>query len=216
MTPNTPLSSIFSSIARAIAPPAVGSVPVPNSSISTRELSVAFARISFILVRWELYVLKSFSNDCSSPISMNMSSNILNSLTSLAGTSNPHWNMYCSIPTVLRHTDFPPAFGPEMTRRCLSGVRVRVRGTICFFSFLSAASRIGWRPFTIFMVSSCEMMGFPASICIATRALALMKSISPMNLAPSINCGRYGRRKSVNSLNILKISLCWANISSFT
>jgi proline iminopeptidase len=42
-----------------------------------------------------------------------------NSESSLTGGSNPHWNMYCSNPTVFRQTDFPPAFGPEMIKiRC--------------------------------------------------------------------------------------------------
>ena len=85
-----------------------------------------------------------------------------------------------------------------------------------FFSFLRAASRIGCLPFIILRVSSWERMGLPASICIATSALALMKSISPMNFAPAMSSGRYGRRKSENSLRMRSISLCWAKMSSFT
>ena len=39
---------------------------------------------------------------------------------SLTGTGMPHCSMYCSSPTVLRHTDLPPALGPEIMMKRLS------------------------------------------------------------------------------------------------
>ena len=43
------------------------------------------------------------------------------------GGSNPHCVMYCTTLTVFRHTDFPPAFGPDIIN-------------ILFFSFSSILS----------------------------------------------------------------------------
>ena len=95
-----------------------GSVPVPNSSISTSERPAAPRRMFFMFSRCELYVLRSLSIDCSSPMSMNRSSNRPISEFSEAEIRNPFCIMYWSSPTVFRQTDLPPAFGPEMTRMC--------------------------------------------------------------------------------------------------
>lgn len=39
--------------------------------------------------------------------------------SSPAGTGMPHCSIYCNNPTVFRQTDFPPAFGPDISRiRC--------------------------------------------------------------------------------------------------
>ena len=76
-------------------------------------------------------------------MSMKMLSKIISSLTSEVGMSMPHWNMYCRRPTVLRHTDLPPAFGPEMSRMCFSFESESVSGTISFFSRRSEASSNG-------------------------------------------------------------------------
>ena len=143
MTPYVPLLSSSLRIASAIAPPAAGSVPEPNSSISTRVFSSALESISFMLPRKELYVLRSLSMDWSSPMSTMILSKTSISDVSDVGISIPHWNMYWRRPTVFRHTDFPPALGPEIRRMCLSGVSVAVRGTISFFSLRRALSRSG-------------------------------------------------------------------------
>ena len=44
------------------------------------------------------------------------------------GTGNPHCIIYCSKPTLFRHTDLPPALGPEMMRILLSGVSLMSNG----------------------------------------------------------------------------------------
>ena len=173
-----------------MAPPAAGSVPEPNSSIRIRLEELALCRSPFIFVRCELYVLRSFSMDCSSPISTKISSKMRNSEISAAGTRIPHWNIYCSNPAVLRQTDFPPAFGPDIISRCFCGVNVSVRGTICFFSLLRVASRMGWRPRMSLYSLSLDIMGFPASIFMESSAFALMKSSSPINSALSSRLGR--------------------------
>ncbi len=53
----------------AKAAPSEGSVPAPNSSIKTKVLLSAWAKILTILVIWEEKVLRDCSILCSSPIS---------------------------------------------------------------------------------------------------------------------------------------------------
>ena len=78
-----------------------------------------------MFTRWELYVLKSFSSDCSSPMSISILRNIPNLLDSSTGTGMPHWNMYCKSPAVCKQTDLPPALGPEIrTIRCSSLISI--------------------------------------------------------------------------------------------
>ena len=113
-------------------------------------------------------------------MSMKMLSKISISLTSEVGMSMPHWNIYCSRPTVLRHTDLPPAFGPEISRMCFSRLNDRVSGTISFFSRRSEASSSGWRARRRLSSPLVERMGMPAIMSRATSALERMKSISPM------------------------------------
>ena len=197
-----------------MAPPAAGSVPLPNSSMSTSVLSSALASMSFMLVRNELYVLRSLSIDWSSPISTMMRSKMSISEVSEVGMSIPHWNMYWSSPTVLRQTDLPPAFGPDIRRMCFCGVRVAVRGTISFFSFFKALSRSGCLAFLRFISPLSEITGMPAMKSRAICAFAMRKSISPRYLAASRRSGMYGLRKSVNSSRIRRISRCSANLSS--
>ncbi len=94
MIPYTPLLSNSPSIASAIAPPAAGSVPEPNSSIRTSVFESAFWSISLMFERKELYVLRSLSIDWSSPMSTMTLSKISISDVSDVGMSMPHWNMY--------------------------------------------------------------------------------------------------------------------------
>ena len=199
MTPYAPLLSSSARIASAIAPPAAGSVPEPNSSISTRVLSSALASMSFIFMRNELYVLRSFSSDWSSPMSTMMRSKTIISEVSEVGMSIPHWNMYWSSPTVLRHTDLPPALGPEMRRMCFCSERVAVSGTISFLSFFRARSSSGCLAFLRFISPFSEIIGMPAMKSSAICAFAMMKSISPRYFADSTRSGIYGRRNSENS-----------------
>ena len=149
-------------MASAIAPPAAGSVPEPNSSMRTRVSLPAEASISFMSARKELYVLRSFSSDWSSPMLTIMLLKTGSSEASEVGMSIPHWNMYCSRPTVLRQTDFPPALGPDISRMCFAGVRFTVCGTISRPSFLRDFSSMGWRALRRCSSPSSEMTGIPA------------------------------------------------------
>ena len=146
-----------------MAPPAAGSVPDPNSSMRTSVLLSAMASISFIESRKELYVLRSLSMDCPSPISAMILSNTTISDVSEVGMSIPHWNMYWSRPTVLRHTDLPPAFGPEIRSMCFCGVNVAVSGTISFLSLFRERSRSGCLAFLRLISPLSDMIGIPAT-----------------------------------------------------
>ena len=73
-------------------------------------------------------MLRSFSRLCSSPMSIMMSSKRPALERSLTGMGRPIWSMYWSRPTVFRHTDLPPALGPEMIRMRPSLVSVISRG----------------------------------------------------------------------------------------
>ena len=149
-------------MASAIAPPALGSVPEPNSSIKIKVFSSATRSMSFISSRNDEYVLKSFSMLWSSPMLTMMRSNTGSSEVSDVGMSMPHWNMYCSRPVVFRQTDLPPALGPEIKRICFCGVRRTVTGTISFCSRLRALSRRGCRAFRRFNSPLWDMTGIPA------------------------------------------------------
>ena len=155
------------------------------------------------------------SRDWSSPMLTMIRSNTGSSDVSDVGTSIPHWNMYCSRPTVFRQTDLPPALGPDMRRMCFWGVSVTESGTISFFSFLSAFSRSGCRALRRFISPVSEIRGIPAMMSSATCAFAMMKSISPRYSAAVRRSGIYGLRKSLNSRSILSISRPSANLSSF-
>ena len=85
-----------------------------------------------MFTRCELYVLKSFSRDCSSPMSMSILWNIPNLLDSSTGTGIPHWNIYCNKPAVCRQTDLPPALGPEIRIIRWSSFISISRGTTSF------------------------------------------------------------------------------------
>ena len=96
----------------------------------------------FMFTRCELYVLKSFSRDCSSPMSMSILWNIPNLLDSSTGTGIPHWNIYCNKPAVCRQTDLPPALGPEIRIIRWSSFISISRGTTSFpFAFKLRYSR---------------------------------------------------------------------------
>ena len=51
------------------------------------------------------------------------------------GMGKPHCSIYCKSPTVFKHTDFPPAFGPDII--ILQGI---TRAALQTKSFMSAAS----------------------------------------------------------------------------
>ena len=116
--------------------------------------------------------------DCSSPMSMNIEPKTGSSDISDAGTGNPHWNMYCTMPVVFRQTDLPPALGPDMTR-------MRLRLSSCMFSGTISrpcARRVccssGWRASLSTSLSSVETMGFTQPFAEAQRPLARSMSTS--------------------------------------
>ena len=152
--------------------------------------------------------------DWSSPMDTMIRSNTGSSEVSEVGMSMPHWNMYCSRPTVLRHTDLPPALGPEIRRMCFSGVRVAVRGTIGRPSLRRAFSSSGWRAFRSSSSPFSDRMGMPAMKSRATPAFAIRKSISPRKIAAAERSGIQGRRNSENSCRMRAISRVSANRSS--
>ncbi len=203
MTPKTPRASNLSRMVSAMAPPIAGSVPVPNSSIRTKERLLAWRSMTRILPRCELYVLRSLSMDCWSPMSTNMSSNTDISLTGLAGTSQPHCIMYCNSPVLLRHTDLPPALGPDMTSMCLSLSSLSVSGTMDLPSRFSVCSKSGWRPSFMYICRSAVIIGICASIIMATSALLLMKSICDRNISPPKSSSMNGRSSSANRTSTL-------------
>ena len=166
--------------------------------------------------RCELYVLRSFSIDWLSPISINISLNTGSSEDSAVVISMPHCIIYWSSPTVLRQTDFPPALGPEIRRILLSGFSCKSSGTIFFPSLFRFSSSNGWRALWRRTSPDTEMTGLPAAKRDATIAFADIKSSSPIYSAEAIISGRYGLRNSVNSVRILTISLCSAKWSSRT
>ena len=132
------------------------------------------------------------------------------------GISRPHWNIYCNRPTVLRHTDLPPALGPEISMMRRSLVSVSVSGTISLPSLRNARSSSGWRALRNVSSPVVESIGIPAIISMAVSALARIKSIIIRKSAFSRRSSRYGRRKSLNSIRMRCISRCSSNCSSRT
>ena len=188
-----------SSIASAIVPPIIGSVPEPNSSMKSNVRGPAFFRKCFMLTRWELYVLKSFSMDCSSPISSIISEKMPNEDAPPTGTGSPHCNMYESIAAVFRQTLLPPAFGPEISNMRFSESRRKVVGTISRFSFLSVRYKRGCFPRTMSRHGSSCTDGMMASIRIANFAFALIKSSSAITCEIFFKSSAYGRNSQVSS-----------------
>ena len=74
--------------------------------------------------------------DCSSPMSMKIWSKMPMSEVLSIGTGRPHCIIYCSRPTLFRHTDLPPALGPEMIRIRFSGSNRMSNGTTSLWCFL--------------------------------------------------------------------------------
>ena len=129
-----------------MAPPISGSVPEPNSSMTTNVLSVEFFTKNFIFCKCDEYVDKSFSIFCPSPISRKIESNMPVSLLSATGIGRPHCNIYCSKHTVLIHTDLPPAFAPDITIIRSRSLSLISRGTMLPPCFSSNSCNIGCRP----------------------------------------------------------------------
>ena len=155
-----------------MAPPIFGSVPPPNSSISRRVFPLACLIMFFMFIRWLEYVLRSSAMLCSSPISIMILANTPAFDLSLIGTEMPHCNMYCTSPTVFRHTDLPPAFGPDIISIRFSSVRVISSGTTVFPCLFSERSRSGWRASIQSICGRRSTVGSMAFISFAVSAFA--------------------------------------------
>ena len=97
----------------ASAAPSPGSVPAPNSSNKTNDLSVILSRISMIVLMCPEKVDKLCSMLCSSPISQYTPSKIARS-ADFAGTYIPVIASKTNNPTSFNVTVFPPVLGPVM------------------------------------------------------------------------------------------------------
>ena len=218
MTPHAFRSQNCFSTASAIAPPIWGSVPVPNSSMRRSVLLLEAFIIRFIFSRCEEYVERSSSMLCSSPMSIMMVSKTPIVLFSFIGTLSPHCTIYCSSPTVFRHTDLPPALGPEMTSICplgillspptsdLSPLNIMSRGTISLFWRFKELRNRGWHACTQSICGWDSTSGSMALNSCANCVLACMKSISPRNFILSSMPSTSGRISSLTSDSIFIIS----------
>ena len=106
-----PTEIILSLMLTASAAPSPGSVPAPNSSNKTNDLSVILSRISMIVLMCPEKVDKLCSMLCSSPISQYTPSKIARS-ADFAGTYIPVIASKTNNPTSFKVTVFPPVLGP--------------------------------------------------------------------------------------------------------
>ena len=146
-------------------------------------------------------------------------------LLSLMGTDRPHCTIYCSSPTVFRHTDLPPAFGPLIISSRpsvllfpssvfllpssffpLPSSRRMSSGTACLSCFFSERCSKGCIALIQSMVGSCCTVGSKACICSAHCALACIRSIMARNRYDSSTCSTCGRSSSLNTVRIRIIS----------
>ena len=176
-----------------MAPPMVGSVPPPNSSMSNSVRLFACFIMFFMFSRWLEYVDRSSAIDCSSPMSIIIFWNEPTVERSPTGIDKPHCSIYCSSPTVLRHTDLPPAFGPEIissrpiffflsVKSVASVVSNLISSGTTFLScFASDRCNNGCMARIQSMWGSAFTSGSKACICSAIAALACMRSICARN-----------------------------------
>ena len=139
--------------------------------------------------------------DCSSPISSNKFSKNPISLDSCIGTARPHWTIYWSRATVLRHTDLPPALGPLITSIRLSVRRIE-SGTTVLPCRRKLSRRIGCLASRQSSIGRWWSVGTIASISVANNALARRKSTSARKSSLAKICGISGRICSVISNRI--------------
>ena len=113
----------------AKAAPSTGSVPEPNSSISTRLSESASSMMETMLVMCAEKVDRLCSILCSSPMSTNTFLYTEMLLFSATGSIRPHIAIRVSRPIVFKVTVLPPVFGPVMTRVLKSLPRLTSIGT---------------------------------------------------------------------------------------
>ena len=133
---------------------------------------------------------------------MNMLLKIPATLALFKGMCMPHCNMYCKRPTVFRHTDLPPAFGPEMMSMRCSRLSLMSSGTTFFPCLASVMRSKGCSASTQSMWGWSCSCGLMASMLMAVSALARIKSISARKVYDSRISGICGRTSSVNSVRM--------------
>ena len=151
-------------------------------------------------------MLRSSSMLCSSPMSMNMLPNTPVRERSPIGTERPHCSMYCTRPTVFRHTDLPPALGPEIISIRFSCVSVMSSGTTALPCLPSERASRGWTARIQSMWGRGSTHGSMPLVSRARAALALMKSMAASSLYDSSMGRTWGRTRAANSVSILIIS----------
>ena len=125
----------------------------------------------------------------------------------------PHCNMYCSNPTVLRHTDLPPALGPEINKMRRSFVSSMSKGTTFLLCLANEICSSGCTAAPQSIHCLFSKAGLMPPVCWANNALARIKSISARNSYDCSTSGINGRSSSVNSIRMRIIS-CRSSISS--
>ena len=149
---------------------------------------------------------RSFSKLCSSPISIITLSKMPTVDLSPTGMLSPHCTIYCNKPTVLRHTDLPPALGPEIIRICLSLLRMMSRGTTFFPCFSSDSCNKGCRDCIQSTCGLSVISGSIAFVSFANSALARIKSIVARKEYDSKMSREWGRTLLVKVVRMRIIS----------
>ena len=143
------------------------------------------------------------------------------------GMLSPHCNIYCSSPTVFRHTDLPPAFGPLIISSrprvlllpssvLLLPSRRMSSGTTFLSCFASERCNSGCMALIQSICGSAFTSGSKACICSAISALACIKSMVARNWYESSTSCTWGRSSSENTVRMRIISLRSAASSSRT
>ena len=140
--------------------------------------------------------------DCSSPMSIISCRNIPACEASPAGTVKPHCSMYCSSAAVFRQTDFPPAFGPEITSIRLPSRRTMSNGTTSLPTSGRRLHRTGCRACSQCRIGLGVRVGAILFSCRPTRALARTKSTSATNCCTCIRSPNSGRKRLAKSINM--------------
>ena len=139
-------------------------------------------------------------------MSMKILPNIPVWLRSCIGTSIPHCSIYCKSPTVFKHTDLPPALGPEIIRMRWWVFSSMSSGTTFLLCLANEICNKGWIAVDQSNICRFSKFGLMALIWMAKCALARIKSISAKNSYECRIAGTCGRTVDENSVRIRIIS----------
>src|SRR5712692_240816 len=202
--------------ATASAEPSSGAVPVPISSASTSECSVAASSILFRFSMCDENVERSAAMDCSSPISTSTRSNSGSSARS-AATGMPDCAASAASPTVLSATVLPPVLGPLITSTVSSPPSSSVIGTTARPSRRSLSSSTGWRAASSVICESALKAGSAQLNSRAKRARAKVESSSPIVAAanwigPRSACSRSVSSRRIRAISAASSSASWTSL----